>query len=47
MTSSFPLSMSSDMVRPGAGRGVQLVSGECGTPAVKGFEELWWQLVWR
>ena len=29
MTSSFPLSMSSDMVRPGAGRGVQLVSVGC------------------
>lgn len=45
MTSSFPLSMSSDMVHPGAKRGAQPVSGECGMPVLKGFAELWWQLV--
>jgi len=38
MISGFPLSMSSDMVRAGAGRGAQPVSGE---PALKKFEELW------
>lgn len=44
MTSSFPLSLSSDMVHPGQG-GEHGLFEECGTPALKGFEELWWRLV--
>lgn len=43
---SFPLSIFSDMVHPGAGRRVQLVCGEHGLPGLKALEELIWQCWW-